>query len=128
MNGGFEVVSLALQARFEFDPGGSGNPTVRFSRQDGGQWEREFSDLERDPSGPETHIDGARPAGEWQLVLGGSKAASLVSFPKEQVERAYTSWGLRTARSVTFGLWSPIKVLKSGEILRLDCAVLTQSR
>jgi hypothetical protein len=128
MNGGSEEVGLALQARFELDPGSSGNPIIKFDRQDGGQWVRELSDLERDPSGPETHTDGARPAGEWCLVLGGSKAASLVRFPKEQVERAYTSWGLRTARSVTFGLWSPVKTLKPGDILRLDCAVLTQSR
>ena len=126
MNGGSGEVGLALQARFELDPGSSGNPTVTFSRQDGGQWEKALSDLERDPSGPESHTDGARPAGEWRLVSGGSKNVSSVRFPEDQVARAYTSWSLRTTRNVTFGLWSPVKILKPGDVLRLDCAVAAE--
>jgi hypothetical protein len=81
--------------------------------------EKKFIVVGEPPAGKETWTGAERPAGQWQL-LRSSGEALFTRFADAQVERSYLIWTAKSRPGVTFGIWSPERILAPGQTLRLE--------
>jgi hypothetical protein len=118
-NAGSSPVAAALQVRAELSPGDIDGAAMAFVRASGERVEKKFIVVGEPPTGKETWTGAERPAGQWQL-LRSSGEALFTRFADAQVERSYLNWTAKSRPGVTFGIWSPERILAPGQTLRLE--------
>lgn len=110
-------VAAALQARMEFSPEDIDSASMSFTRVSGEHVTRKFIVDGEPPTGKDTWIGAERPSRSW--TLQGSRPL-LTQFPDTQVERSYVNWTAKSRPGVTFGIWSPERLLQPGQSLVLE--------
>ena len=118
-NSGSSPVAVALQVRAEWAPGDIDGAAMMFMRASGERVERKFIVEGEPPTGKETWTGRERPAGQWQLLRVPGEAL-FTRFVDAQVERSYLNWTAKSRPGVTFGIWSPVRMLSPGQSVRLE--------
>lgn len=124
-NTGTKSVEVTLQSQIDVDPGGlypqvMDDVFVTFRRQDGTVVHLKLIKPVEEPVGVEAYTGTAQPDGELQVVNRRTGRIVVSRFPKQQVARATLNWTAKNQCRVTFAVWSPKRILKPGESLRLD--------
>ncbi|SPE37858.1 Glycosyl hydrolase family 67 (modular protein) [Candidatus Sulfopaludibacter sp. SbA6] len=113
------ALPVALQSRWDVDPGGLETVVVRYRKQDGGTVERALIEPERIPAGSESYNGGDQPDGEWRVVNRRGGLVMVNRFPKEQVGRCSLTWTAKSENRVGLTVWSVSRVLQPGEQVKL---------
>ena len=115
-NGAKEALSVALQARAEYDAGLPEDPrlAVAFRRQDGEMVDRTLFSAGLETSGSETYLADDRPDGEWRTFHREAPLQLVNRFEKDDVARCAMNWSVRGENRISLVLWSPQRTLEPG--------------
>jgi hypothetical protein len=121
-NQGQQPLPLAIQSRFEVNPGDREHPTVDlvFRKREGGILRRQLLPALGQNYGDDFFRAEERPLGEWGLVNPGTGVQLLNRFRDDQVERCRLWWRGRSRNTVALGVWSPRATLAHGEALAME--------
>ncbi len=119
-NAGGSPLEVTVQSQFDGDPGPLDDAVVEFRSSDGREVRKKLIEPGAQPVGGDNYTGAGRPAGEWRAVHLKTGLALVNSFPPEQVDRASLVYSAKNASRVTLALWSPKRVLKPGESMRLN--------
>ncbi len=121
-NGGRTTVKLALQTRFECQPGLREKPSLiyGFRRVNGAEVEQLILPERETYFGIANHLGDERPNGEWKIWNPSVGIRVRNRFSLEQTWNCRLWWRGRAENKVDLCLWSPDRKLEPGESLSLD--------
>jgi hypothetical protein len=126
-NVGPAPVRVALQSRFELNPGTTGDADVllAFSSRAGAKLEKQLLGRGLYTGGSEWYERESAPADAWQLRNRVTGLVVTCGLAPGQVERSFASWRPRGENRASMADWSPEVVLAPGQRteLRLDYAL-----
>ncbi|MCC6585431.1 MAG: DUF4838 domain-containing protein [Bryobacterales bacterium] len=125
-NGGARPVPLAIQSRFEINPGDREHPTVDlvFRRRGGSREVTPILPARGQNYGDDFFFADERPDGEWGLINPSVGIQLVNRIRDDQVERCRFWWRGRSRNTVALGAWSAKRMLASGETMTFETSYL----
>lgn len=119
-------VPLAIQSRFEINPGDREHPTVDFvfQRRGGSREVTPTLPAKGQNYGDDFFRAAERPAGEWGLINPSVGVQLINRIADDQVERCRFWWRGRSRNTVALGSWSPKRTLAPGETMTFETLYL----